>query len=664
MFCGNCGKKNEEGARFCEFCGAFLAENPDGQRAAPNRHENSEAPGMVFAEESEKQNLRRQQNVQEPPGKKKKWFFLLSGIGVLIIALAIAGILMFRNRQEKQRYDTTLASANRYLEEMDYQKAEDFYLEAISIDPKQKEPYLGLVNSYIAMEEYDRAVETAKKAIESVPEEDRQEFEDVIEKWENTAEYAWVIEPEIEADDITYIHAGDSDNYSVNEREKQSATEYAIFVRDDLLGVIGSDGVIAADPEYINIDVFYEGMYLMTRAEPKYEPSAGGIWDAYFFNEDTGKVTVVDGIGDSFDIGGMYYYCDGLRNVNESEEYQTLIGYQFSEPEAAIGVQKSDALFEGIGGYSDWLDGNYAVYNDGELTTDFIYEECGAESEGLLAAKMNGKWGYITADGTEVIPFEYDASWQRYEGNEVIFSCYAASEGFIPLVKDGVWEMRNIKGDVVIPEGIFDAIRPVVNGKCWVQKDGKWGVIQIESESGDSGRNDTENQDAVINKAKSEEELQTVFKQKASGKIIHFEYDDFDGDGVSEAFGITSLKGYDEMGLAADVEVWYIDAEGNCSVLMTDTHGYLHENKITAGRQKFIVWEISAGGSGSTSCIFGVRESKPYEPEISGQYMWFEPTKYDDSRYTGAKSDFSKGYHDYIYTEFVFDSENGEFVKA
>ena len=487
MFCGNCGKKNEEGARFCEFCGAFLAENPDGQRAAPNRHENSEASRMVFAEESEKQNLRRQQNVQEPPGKKKKWIFLLSGIGVLIIALAIAGILMFRNRQEKQRYDTTLASANRYLEEMDYQKAEDFYLEAISIDPKQKEPYLGLVNSYIAMEEYDRAVETAEKAIESVPEDDRQEFEDVIEKWENTAEYTWVIEPEIEADDITYIHAGDSDNYSVNEREKQSATEYAIFVRDDLLGVIGSDGVIAADPEYINIDVFYEGMYLMTRAEPKYEPSAGGIWDAYFFNEDTGKVTVVDGIGDSFDIGGMYYYCDGLRNVNESEEYQTLIGYQFSEPEAAIGVQKSDALFEGIGGYSDWLDGNYAVYNDGELTTDFIYEECGAESEGLLAAKMNGKWGYITADGTEVIPFEYDASWQRYEGNEVIFSCYAASEGFIPLVKDGVWEMRNIKGDVVIPEGIFDAIRPVVNGKCWVQKDGKWGVIQIESESGDFG---------------------------------------------------------------------------------------------------------------------------------------------------------------------------------
>ena len=90
---------------------------------------------------------------------------------------------------------------------------------------------------------------------------------------------------------------------------------------------------------------------------------------------------------------------------------------------------------------------------------------------------------------------------------------------------------------------------------------------------------------------------------------------------------------------------------------------YLHEEEIIAGHQKFIVWEISAGGSGSTSCILGVRDSKPYEPEISGQYMEFETTKYDDSVYTGATSDFTKGYHDYIHTEFVFDPESGEFVK-
>ncbi len=35
-------------------------------------------------------------------------------------------------------------------------------------------------------------------------------------------------------------------------------------------------------------------------------------------------------------------------------------------------------------------------------------------------------------------------------------------------------------GKKVIPEGIFEAIRPVQDGKCWVKKDGYWGVIELE----------------------------------------------------------------------------------------------------------------------------------------------------------------------------------------
>ena len=109
-------------------------------------------------------------------------------------------------------------------------------------------------------------------------------------------------------------------------------------------------------------------------------------------------------------------YCGGLHNVNEAYTYLEDMGYRFSEPDTAIPVQRSDELFGGTGNYRDWLSGNYAVYNDGTLTTDFIYEECGSESGGLIAAKMDGKWGYITVDGTVIIPFEYDPSWQLYDG--------------------------------------------------------------------------------------------------------------------------------------------------------------------------------------------------------------------------------------------------------
>ena len=35
MFCGNCGKKNEEGARFCEFCGTPLLNEAEGRNQEP-----------------------------------------------------------------------------------------------------------------------------------------------------------------------------------------------------------------------------------------------------------------------------------------------------------------------------------------------------------------------------------------------------------------------------------------------------------------------------------------------------------------------------------------------------------------------------------------------------------------------------------------------------
>ena len=161
----------------------------------------------------------------------------------------------------------------------------------------------------------------------------------------------------------------------------------------------------------------------------------------------------------------------------------------------------------------------------------------------------------------------------------------------------------------------------------------------------------------------SEEELRAVLEENISDLIVNFEYDDYDGDGVSEAFGITSPEDYDELGLCGDVGVWFIDCEGNCTQLMSDTYGYLHQQKVTAGQQKFIVWEMSGGGSGSLSYIFGIRDGSPYEPLISGQYMQFETAKYDDAVYVGQTSDFSMGYHNYIITEFVFDSDSGEFVE-
>lgn len=657
MFCGNCGKKNEEGAKFCKFCGSPMKDERGGQPG-------QDTPAAAETEIGGRQDRPEEQPVQEQTAKKKKKrrIWVLGAAVILIIALITAGILIFRERQEKQSYDNALASGNRYLEEMDYEKAEDSYLKAISIDPKQKEPYLRLVDTYVLMEEYDRAVETAEEAKEAVPTEDRQEFDDIILKWENVIEYTWVTEPEIEAENITFIQVGDSEDFSLNEREKQRDSDYAVIVRDGLLGLIRSDGTIAAETEYTSIIVFSDGKYLMTRNEPKYESSMNAEWTSYFFDEETGEVTIAEGLGGGFDLGGMYYYCGGLHNVNEAYTYLEDMGYRFSEPDTAIPVQRSDELFGGTGNYRDWLSGNYAVYNDGTLTTDFIYEECGSESGGLIAAKMDGKWGYITVDGTVIIPFEYDPSWQLYDGWGMKECCYAASEGFIPLVKDGVWEMRDTAGNVVIPGGVFDAICPVYNGKCWVQKDGKWGVVRVgpeisgpEEESEDA----TDDSGTEPKTEKSEEELRAILGESSSDQILSFEYDDYDGDGFSEAFAVTSPAGYDSQGSCTDAGVWYITSDGNCTRLREGAIVSGYQEKLTTGGREFLVLRISQDGSESMCYVFGVRDGETYEPQVSGQYNDFTTAKYDDYTYVGVKSD-SRSTES---KEFVFDSDSGEFVE-
>ena len=137
--------------------------------------------------------------------------------------------------------------------------------------------------------------------------------------------------------------------------------------------------------------------HLTLRREKGFQSSVNSDWDLYFFDEKTEEITMAEGLGSGPDPMGAYYYCGGLHNINEAYTY---LDYQFEEPDFPVPVQRSDDIFESSDGYYGyWLQGMYAVYSDGALTTDFIYEECGSESNGVLAAKKDGKWGVINNKG-------------------------------------------------------------------------------------------------------------------------------------------------------------------------------------------------------------------------------------------------------------------------
>lgn len=547
MICKKCGSENHETAKFCRNCGNQLQQK-DTTNVPLNQNK---------------------QNYKKKTGKK--WGVLL--VLTVVIAGVIAGFWITKNKNEKKikEYKNQIAQGNKYVEDLDYEKAEESYLKAIKIDPKRKKPYLKLADIYVAQEKYDKAVKILEDASKNVTvtekkgedkqdiSEVKQEIETKKEEISNASEYTWVVKPEIEADDIYYLRGGDSREESVNERKKQMTSQYAICeTTEGTYALIDMDGNWYKNLECERIATVY-GFYFMRTLDKK----------SYYLDNNNmlGELTDFDQVSNEGFSGlkdqGLYYYQEGLRNIISDDETYEEYYQKLKNLNAIIPVKKINGRYEKINdndeyiGEEKWEEedkSKYALWKDDELITKFTYDECGSENDGLIAVKRNGKWGYVNEKGKIIIPLKYDASWDKYyvdnsdltgaqkeycyalwkdeslisdftydecgsensgllavkkggkwgyldKTGKVIIPikydaswkeyfadlgqsiqkeyCYAASEGYVTLVKNNKWEMRTTDNKLVILPGIFEKILPVYDGKCWVKKDGKWGVIQL-----------------------------------------------------------------------------------------------------------------------------------------------------------------------------------------
>ncbi len=473
MYCKRCGKENPEDARFCAKCGEPLTE----QKKQPDAG-------------------------QKQP--KRKRVLLVGIIAVVVCATGIAGVFAFKKQQTKKQYAEAVLSGEKYLEELDYKNAEDAYLKAIKIDPKEKEPYLQLAEIYLACDKVEKAQKIIKLAQKNVSAEEKKEFAEKEKKWSGLEAYEWVTDPTIEMDDIYYLRDNRWLKYTQNEMNRQKNSRYAVARKNGYYGLIDLDGKVIGDINYTGVGIGLskkvEGNYLLNKPDG----------EVILVDEKSGAVQVFDDVDDSdINNGVLYYYANQAFNMCEVYNREKAD----KMPETAFPIRKSDTKFDEWERYYDFLSGlsdKCAIWNKDGLVSDFVYDECGSYSSGLMAVKENGKWGYVNDRGEIVIPLEYDASWEEYEmgfGLSILDEqkayCYAATEGYVPLVKDGVWEMRNTKGDLVIAPGIFEALRPVYDGKCWAKKNGKWGVITLpnarkeEMETAEDSMEDTREEDTA-----------------------------------------------------------------------------------------------------------------------------------------------------------------------
>lgn len=253
MICKKCGSENHETAKFCRNCGNQLQQK-DTTNVPLNQNK---------------------QNYKKKTGKK--WGVLL--VLTVVIAGVIAGFWITKNKNEKKikEYKNQIAQGNKYVEDLDYEKAEESYLKAIKIDPKRKKPYLKLADIYVAQEKYDKAVKILEDASKNVTvtekkgedkqniSEVKQEIETKKEEISNASEYTWVVKPKIEADDIYYLRGKDEFSHSENEMQKQLLNRYAVIKTGDTYGLIGMDGKWYKDLKCTEVGVVLDYYNLKTK---------------------------------------------------------------------------------------------------------------------------------------------------------------------------------------------------------------------------------------------------------------------------------------------------------------------------------------------------------------------------------------------------------------
>lgn len=142
MYCPECGKYNVEEARFCHFCGARLEENSGGYAPAQAGYNPS---GQIMQQDGSSAPAVPERTVKK---RKKKIWLVLAALLLTAGAAAAAVFLWILPQQKEKEYKAHISDGDRYLEEMDYEKAEDSYLAAIAIEPKEPESYMKLADIY------------------------------------------------------------------------------------------------------------------------------------------------------------------------------------------------------------------------------------------------------------------------------------------------------------------------------------------------------------------------------------------------------------------------------------------------------------------------------------------------------------------------------------
>lgn len=308
--------------------------------------------------------------------------------------------------------------------------------------------------------------------------------------------YRWLIEPTINADNIISF---DGSQVDPNNEKNTAYANYSVIRQNGKYGIIDYSGNMVVPAEYDDYYTCWCGEVTLFNIINEKN-------DEYEYCSIDSSNQVVYYAAEHHDSSPKYYWNSNEEKiyVKDADEEQ---GEEYTGKKAVMvceaDVKKSDNGFYDISPVSEPL---YGLAKKDKLILDMQYTDFYApayKGAGLTCIAFEndeGKWGYVGSDGKTIIDFKCDGDMSAYCGkvidDEMAVHPYLFTDDYLPVSIDSSYGYYDIDGNCIVKPGEFDQARPAHNGKAWVMKSGKWGVIAFG--------------DAPVEEDSSEEETTTT----------------------------------------------------------------------------------------------------------------------------------------------------------
>lgn len=308
--------------------------------------------------------------------------------------------------------------------------------------------------------------------------------------------YRWLIEPTINADNIISF---DGSQVDPNNEKNTAYANYSVIRQNGKYGIIDYSGNMVVPAEYDDYYTCWCGEVTLFNIINEKN-------DEYEYCSIDSSNQVVYYAAEHHDSSPKYYWNSNEEKiyVKDADEEQ---GEKYTGKKAVVvceaDVKKSDNGFYDISPVSEPL---YGLAKKDKLILDMQYTDFYApayKGAGLTCIAFEndeGKWGYVGSDGKTIIDFKCDGDMSAYCGkvidDEMAVHPYLFTDDYLPVSINSSYGYYDIDGNCIVKPGEFDQARPAHNGKAWVMKSGKWGVIAFG--------------DAPVEEDSSEEETTTT----------------------------------------------------------------------------------------------------------------------------------------------------------